>query len=183
MIVIGLDPGTNESAIVLFNGLTIVAHGIYNNATVVDMLEHGEIGVFLQQGEHGHVEMIRERTVLVVEEFESFGMAVGKEVFRTIRWAGNFEQAWRPRLSVFVPRKIVKSHLCHTHRATDANIRQALIDRFGPSTEKAIGKKREPGPLFGIKSHEWSALALAVTWFDQHGHEPEQIRPGVHPEF
>lgn len=171
MIVIGLDPGTNESAIVAYNGLTVLDHRILNNALMLDLLEGDEL-----KSKIG-------RVVLVVEEFESFGMAVGKEVLRTIRWSGNFEHAWRPRRSEFVPRKVVKAHLCHTTRATDANVRQALIDRFGPSPEKAIGKKSSPGPLFGIKSHCWSALALAVTWFDQHGHELEDVRPGVQAEF
>jgi hypothetical protein len=42
-------------------------------------------------------------------------------------------------------------------RAKDANIRQALIDRFG-----AVGTKKMPGPLFGVSSHYWAALAVAV---------------------
>jgi hypothetical protein len=171
VIVIGLDPGTNESAIVAFNGVSVIDHRILNNALMLDTLESDSLKSQI------------DRVVLVVEEFESFGMAVGKEVFRTIRWAGNFEQAWRPRQSVFVPRKVVKSHLCHSTRATDANIRQALIDRFGPTPDRAIGKRKAPGPLFGIKAHEWSALALAVTWFDEHGHELQEVRPGVTPEF
>ena len=32
----------------------------------------------------------------------------------------------------------------------------------------AKGTKKAPGPLFGTKSHEWSALALGVTWWDLH---------------
>jgi len=54
-------------------------------------------------------------------------------------------------------------------RAKDANIRQALIDRYGPGKDKAIGQKKTPGPLYGFKSHEWAALAVAVTWMDQQG--------------
>ena len=30
--------------------------------------------------------------------------------------------------------------------------------------DKAIGSKREPGPLYGFKADLWSALALAVTF-------------------
>jgi len=43
-------------------------------------------------------------------------------------------------------------------KAKDANIRQALIDKLGP-----VGTKKSPGPLWGVKSHIWSALAVAVT--------------------
>jgi hypothetical protein len=38
-----------------------------------------------------------------------------------------------------------------------------LLDRFGPGREVAVGTKRAPGPLYGIKGDEWSALAVALT--------------------
>jgi hypothetical protein len=52
----------------------------------------------------------------------------------------------------------------------------ALIDRFGGS-ERAKGTKKAPGPLLAIKSHEWAALALAVTWWDLHmnGDAPSSV--------
>jgi hypothetical protein len=62
-------------------------------------------------------------------------------------------------------------------------VRASLIDRFGPYKEKAIGKKATPGPLFGIHADEWSALAIAVTWYDLHKDDPEWIRPGVAAQF
>ncbi len=167
MTVIGLDPGTHESAIVIFNGLTVERHEILPNADVLDSLR-------LADAVTG--------SVLVLEQVESFGMPVGREVFETVFWTGRFAEAWSPRRFERMPRRIVKQHLCHTARATDANISQAIIDRFGPGRDKAVGKKRTPGPLFGIKSHCWAALAVAITWFDQHGTE-DPIRPGISAEF
>ena len=58
-------------------------------------------------------------------------------------------------------------HLCGHPRAKDPNIRQALLDRFGPGREKALGTKKAPGALYGIKGDEWAALAVAITWWDQ----------------
>ncbi len=46
-------------------------------------------------------------------------------------------------------------------------IRATLIDRFGPGEDKAVGRKATPGPFFGLKGDEWSALAIALT-----AHEP-----------
>jgi hypothetical protein len=43
-----------------------------------------------------------------------------------------------------------------------ANIRPALIDRFGGST--AIGREAAPGPPYGISRDVWSALAIGVTY-------------------
>jgi hypothetical protein len=61
-----------------------------------------------------------------------------------------------------LPRRAVKLALCGDSRAKDANIRQALIDRFGGSA--AIGRKANPGPLYGISPDVRSALAIAVTY-------------------
>lgn len=102
---------------------------------------------------------------LVVEQVESFGMAVGREVFETVFWAGRFVEAWETasrRPFVLLPRRTVKLALCGSPRAKDSNIRQALIDRFGGSA--AIGRKAAPGPLYGIHRDVWSALAIAVTY-------------------
>jgi hypothetical protein len=33
-----------------------------------------------------------------------------------------------------------------------------LIDKLG-----VVGTKKNPGPLFGMKSHAWAALGVAVT--------------------
>ena len=56
----------------------------------------------------------------------------------------------------------MKLALCGSARATDANLRAALLDRYGGSG-RAIGTRKAPGPLYGVKSHAWAALALAVT--------------------
>lgn len=94
--------------------------------------------------------------------------AVGREVFETVFWTGRFfEAATRRGADVSrQARKAIKVHLCGTARAQDSNLRVALIDRFGGSV-RAKGTKKAPGPLFGIKSHEWAALSLAVSWWDQ----------------
>lgn len=103
--------------------------------------------------------------VLAIEMIASYGMAVGKEVFETCLWIGRFMEAWEARSGTvrLIYRKDVKQFHCGTTRANDANIRAALIDRFGPGRERAVGVKRAPGPLYGIKGDEWSALAIALT--------------------
>jgi hypothetical protein len=103
--------------------------------------------------------------VVVVEQVESYGMAVGREVFETVWWAGRFTEAAQPLPVVQLPRRAVKLAICHDSRARDANIRAALLDRFGGSVAK--GTKRSPGPLYGIAGDVWSALAIAVTYADQ----------------
>jgi hypothetical protein len=106
--------------------------------------------------------------VVAIEMIASYGMAVGCEVFETCVWIGRFMEQFGgegglPSVRVF--RRDVKTHLCNSAKAKDANIRQALIDRFGGSA--AIGKKATPGPLYGVAGDVWAALAVAVTYADK----------------
>lgn len=93
--------------------------------------------------------------VIAIEMIASYGMPCGKEVFETCLWIGRFTEHCRePRL---VYRRDIKMHHCGSARAKDANIRQALIDKYG-----APGTKKNPGATYGLKSHLWAAFALAT---------------------
>jgi hypothetical protein len=100
--------------------------------------------------------------LLAVEMIASYGMPVGREVFETCVWIGRFIQAWGGEHTL-VYRKDVKILHCGSTRATDANIRASLIDRFGPGKDKAVGTKNSQGPLYGMKGDRWAALAVALT--------------------
>lgn len=144
--IFAIDPGTTQSGVVLWDGSRVIASGVHENGTVLTTVRACEADL------------------LAIEMVASYGMAVGKEVFRTVWWAGRFAEAWSAKsgdLPIEIYRQDVKLHLCRSARAKDTNIRQALIDRFG-----APGKKAAPGPLFGVASHAWAALAVAVTAHD-----------------
>lgn len=151
-LILAIDPGTTHSGVVTYNAFSkrITYSGIRENADLA-------------------ISIVRAvNVVLVIESVESYGMPVGAEVFRTVRWAGYFESCWDRHNTIpatFMPRRDVKLHLCQSARAKDSNIRQALIDKFGGKL-KAIGLKKAQGPLYGLKSHLWAALALAVTYHE-----------------
>jgi hypothetical protein len=166
-VVLAIDPGSERSAwLVLRDGRPaliggtatdepIHAHGIVDNDDLLRSLRFGDLpNGLLGLGD-----------VVVIEQIESFGMAVGREVFDTVHWAGRFTEAAHPTPVVQLPRRAVKLAICGSAKARDANIRQALIDRFGGSA--AIGRKATPGPLYGVAKDVWSALAIAVTYADQ----------------
>ena len=171
-----MDPGTTESAYIVYDtdDSRVIEHQIRDNHFALESLRM-----------YAKVPTAHGLIVLVLEAVESYGMAVGKEVFETVFWSGRFAQAWFPRQFHRMPRRTVNQHLCHTSRATDSNIRQAIIDRFGPSKDTAIGSKKQQGPLYGIKSHEYAALAVALTWADQNTDAPtgDIIRPGIVADF
>lgn len=151
MSVAAIDPGyTRSAAVVLEDGLPVEALLLDNDDMLAWLHETGNGGP------------------LVIEQIQSYGMAAGKTLFETCVWSGRFWQVWAARgFDVHqLPRREVKLHLCGNSRAKDPNVRQALIDRYGPDKETAIGRKANPGPLYGFKSDLWAALAVAVTWAD-----------------
>ena len=100
----------------------------------------------------------------------SYGMAVGADVFETCVWIGRFAErlAGRGVERDLVKRLPVKVHHCHSAKATDSNIRQALVDRFAlgqPNHGK--GTKAEPGWFHGFAADVWAAYALGVYQADR----------------
>ena len=144
--VLAIDPGSAQSAWLRFDGDRPQGFGITANEVLVRALRSGGLP-----------------DVVVIEKVESYGMAVGAEVFDTVWWAGQFAEAVHRVPVVMLPRRAVKLALCGDSRAKDANVRQALIDRFG-GKDAAIGRKAAPGPLYEISRDVWSALAIAVTY-------------------
>ena len=149
--ILGIDPGPTESAYVVYDGTKPVRFGKVDN-------EHLRTIVLRS-------EWLAGTKRLVIEQIACMGMAVGAEVFETAFASGQFAQAWGGEWDR-LKRGEVKLHLCGNTRAKDGNIRQALIDRFGPGKEKAIGKKKTPGPLYGISGDCWQALALAICYYE-----------------
>ncbi len=112
-------------------------------------------------------------TPLVLETMCCMGQRVGRDTFQTAIWIGRFEQVWHGRGGVFheVERPDIKRKLCHDRRGTPTMVRHALSHYFGHDTPReAKGTVKKPGPLFGVKEHIWSALAVAVFFAETGGH-------------
>ncbi|MFY7866412.1 hypothetical protein [Roseateles sp.] len=144
-MILAIDPGPTECGWALLSGRRL--------------LESGVLGL------HEMLAALRgtctsPETRVAVEMIASYGMPVGAEVFQTCVNIGRMVEtcAERGREVQLVTRHAVKMHLCGNTRAKDSNIRQALIDLLGPP-----GTKAAPGPTYGVKSHAWPALAVAVT--------------------
>lgn len=149
---IAIDPGPHKSAYVVFDGSRLLRFGKVPNEELLAMLgDYSAVG-------------LANCAPLVVEQIAAMGMAVGAEVFETVFWSGRFVASY-PHDWDRIKRCEVKLHLCGNMRAKDPNIRQALIDRFGGDSV-AIGKKKSPGPLYGVSGDVWAALSVAVTYWD-----------------
>lgn len=154
IIIIGIDPGTVESAYVQLRNGKIHDHAKVENRHLLDVIS--SLDLPYHWGDGGRM--------IAIEFLQSFGMPVGKEVFETAYLIGRIQQCAIDRKVEVLPvyRKQVVLHHCGSPRAKDANIRQAMLDRWGPQ-----GTKKTPGPTYGIKADVWSALAIASYALDQ----------------
>lgn len=132
--------------------------------------EMKEFGVI---GNHDLISTIEQKAhcAIVMENFQSMGMAVGRSVFESCIWLGRFIEAARRshhrRPVLLMYRPAIKLEICGSSRAKDKNVRQSIIDMFdgsmGGGKCPQIGTKKSRGPLYGVSSHVWSALAAGIS--------------------
>ena len=154
MSILSIDPGPLESAYTLLDdNLKPAQFGKVPNVELLCICEDSSKGI---------------ENEMTIEMVASYGMAVGQEVFETVFWIGRFWEAFNgARTKVY--RKEVKINLCHTMKAKDSNIRQALIDRFG-----VVGTIKNKGWFYGFKADIWSAYAVGVTYYDTYLKEVQE---------
>lgn len=156
--VFAIDPGNIESAyVILGSDWSIKAHKKAPNEIILEDLKNA-----LQR-------QSTPITDVAIEMVASYGMAVGATVFDTCVWIGRFWQICENiEHKELIYRKEEKLNLCGSMKAKDANIRQALIDRFARNTSNSgKGTKKNPGYFYGFKADEWAAMAVAVTYADK----------------
>jgi hypothetical protein len=153
--VLAIDPGNTYSAYALIDAdRRPLFFGKIPNDDLLGVLDH------LVVGEEAAP------TRIAIEMVASYGMAVGADVFETCVWIGRFQQHLRLLQSSevdLVKRHPVKLHHCHSAKAKDSNIIQALVDRFAPGQpNRGKGTKADPGWFYGFAADVWQAYALAV---------------------
>ncbi len=146
---LAIDPGTEQSGVVYYNDGSVNFAAIMPNAEVVDHLDSNW------------------KQPVAIELVQPMGMPLGMTTVWSVVWTGRFVEAAGTVTDVrWIHRTTIKADLCASTRAKDANVRQALIDLFpatGGGKVPQIGTKKQPGPLYGIKSHLWAALAVGVV--------------------
>ena len=158
-ILIALDPGNVLTGYVVCQHdgndiVKIIDKGKLANAKIFDVLS-------AYKGYDFAIEMIA-----------GMGMAVGAEVFDTCVWIGRYWQYVAGKKLAKTMEKVYRREeklcICGQPTAKDANIRQALIDRYAPGASNyGKGTKKEPGFFYGMAADAWMAFAVAVTWADR----------------
>src|SRR3982750_3232262 len=101
MRVLGIDPGPEHSAYVLWESGSVRDAGFIDNEALMHYLRSIEV---------------HESDLCAIETITGYGMPVGKETFGTCIWIGIFQECWSRRSeqrAILVPRKEIKLHHCH----------------------------------------------------------------------
>lgn len=192
MILYAIDPGPEESGIVTMQDARLVSCDTPLNGRLAEQLEvcgkrSGtslvvEMPQLYRKTPAGSSVLHTAKWVGIFRQ--AFGLACSSEILRSdviihLCGATSYRDEQTGKL---------RSH-------SDSSVRASLIDRFGGSKERAIGGlkcqtckgkgwcgrgrymclhcggtkwEHPPGPLHGVTTHCWSALAVAVTYMDEH---------------
>jgi len=156
MQVIAIDPGTEVSGVVVWDGKQVQFAGTPGNKILLQWLESG-----WQSFPDAH---------LAIEQVRSYGMRVGAETFETCEWCGRFEQAWKMSTGnnvEFIPRREVYKSVLAKGVGDDSQIMHTLLAMYGPKPTK-----KKPNPIYGgykLAGHQWQALGLGYTYIDRNG--------------
>lgn len=155
--ILAIDPGDKQS------GYVIVEHDGNEITCVIDKGKVTNEDMMAIMSSCGNYDF-------AIEMIQSYGMPVGASVFDTCVWIGRFIEhglSGRLRPHRYIYREEERLTICRSPKAKDANIIQALIDRFAPNTgNKGKGTKAKPGFFYGFKGDIWQAMGVAVTYFD-----------------
>ena len=160
--ILAIDPGNEKS------GYVVVEHDGEEIRRVLEAgkIENRKMLQLLEQKLRWNCQQV------VIEMIAGMGMTVGQEVFDTCVWIGRFWQIvlWETGYEpTRIYRREEKLDLCGSLSAKDANIRQALVDRYAPGQPNfGKGTKKDPGFFYGFSADMWAAMAVAVTYFDKY---------------
>lgn len=155
MTILALDPGNTQTgyAVLEMPEFRLIKFGKADNTSLLTLVANSDI--------------LYDVDAVAIEMIDSFGMAVGREVFETCVWIGRFHQAADHPNTHYVYRKEEKEILCGSLRAKDANIRRALIDRYARHDLKnGKGTKGNPDVFYGVSKDVWAAIAVGVTYYE-----------------
>lgn len=165
MKILAIDPGNIESgyAVIQMPEFKLLTFGKIENEELLDVL----LKSYFYNCDRVAIEMVA-----------CYGMPVGKDVFDTCVWIGRFIQAiynsdetivkWNDDFINYIYRREEKLTLCGSPKAKDANIKQALVNRYAKHDFKSgKGTKKNPDTFYGVAKDAWQAIAVGVTYYEK----------------
>ena len=149
MKILAIDPGPEQSAAVVWSieDSKIIAHWQCLNRLFRAALHSWKSDI----------------DMCVIEDMEFYGKVMNSSSFDTLKFIGMVQEIFYTKHHLVIFPEIAL-HFCNSrNRVKTSNINAVLVHRFGGK-----GTKKNPGLFYGIKEHEWSAVAVAVYYYDVH---------------
>jgi len=157
--VIGVDPGQHQS------GMAVWRFGEWQR---IEIIENHTLWMLLQNHDwHAFSVLVIER--IVGSYSPQKGGYVGRSICETCEWIGRFDCGWQTDRIVYLTRQEIKARLTGSARASDRDVTQAILDRYGGSRKTAVGTKAKPGPLYKFRpsADAWQAMAVVLAYMEQ----------------
>jgi hypothetical protein len=155
-LILGIDPGPVTSGVVLYDpvrGIVLEASAAMPTREVLEMVRAYRWDEWDLSTCHLSMEMI-----------VSYGQRIGMETIGTIEYIGRIKEAWSrgDAFTTYKSRPEIIAHLTGAKSASEKDVKFRLTELHPGGT----GTKKSPGPLYGVTSHAWSAMAVAVVASD-----------------
>ena len=156
MIVLAIDPGPTTCGVVLYDSEAKRVLYSESAATVAEVIARIDSRAPIGEPQW---------PLIAIERVQAQGQS-GASLLRTSEvvgrcWEAALGRGYRVRL---VYRREVLKALDVTGRGSrDAMVRARLIEIHGGHKVAAVGTKKAPGPCYGVSSHAWAALGVAVA--------------------
>lgn len=139
MLILGIDPGPKQSAYVVYSNRAEHIGGldIVTNKYLRDLLLSNDFHKIA-------IEIPSLRGSIVWQQVIDTAFEAGRIIGDCWNFVKVNPQQWRRHITGLV-------------NAKDVQVKQCLMARFGTK-----GTKKNPGKLYGVKSHIWDALGIAV---------------------
>ena len=153
MIVAGIDPGPDRCGFCVYDTdqHQVQQAAVMPTAEVLAWLKKPNLFLLLD--------------MVAIERVQSYGIA-GGTLLRTAEVCGRL---WQAALHAGLPvrllyrRQVLQALDVSGKGNRDSLVRQRLIELHGGTRRRAQGVKASPGPLHGVSSHSWQALAVAIA--------------------
>ena len=154
MIIYGIDPGPTASGVAVYD--TQARRLLHSNKAA----SLGEVRLEMQLLNLKHQDLW-----VAIERMQSYGIA-GGSLLQTSEIVGRVQEMAHtleiPH-SLHYRREVLRALDVTGKGNRDSLVMNRLIEMHGGTKRAAVGLKKEPGPLYGISSHAWAALAVAIT--------------------
>jgi len=165
MIILGIDPGPEDSAAVVYDTATKII--LWKSDTVTGKHLNTQLLGFFMAWQNRFT-----FTQIVIESMDCRGVPLNHWVRETLIWIGRFKEkllGWgytEEQITLLLPTKI-RSTLCGTSKCTLKDEKEVIIDHLDPMRrfgQHGKGTKKAPGPFYGFTKDLWQAMAVVVAY-------------------